>query len=59
MADFDKFECDGEIYYYYNNKFVDSTFVELTVAENNKVANYYFEKEDYENFDTKGYLALL
>ena len=46
-----KIEFQGETYYYYNNKFVDTTFIEVNKTLQNQLFEQVFLKTDYKNYN--------
>ncbi|MFI3166822.1 MAG: hypothetical protein R3Y32_01755 [Bacillota bacterium] len=56
---YEKFEYNGEIYYYHNNEFLDSSFIILSGENTAKVANAYFKNINYKDMTVQSQLDLL
>ncbi len=59
MDEIKKIEVDGEMYYYYKGRFVDSSFLTLSAVENKKVANQFFGEIDYKSYNFDKLKALV
>lgn len=47
MSELTRIDFEGNVYYYYNNLFLDENFVQLDQNTQKKVADYFFGKVDY------------
>ena len=54
-----KIEYNGEIYYFYNNKFVDSTFIEVDSQIKKELAKIMFSEQDYKSYNEKELLNFI
>ncbi|MBR4003316.1 MAG: hypothetical protein IKI95_04590 [Clostridia bacterium] len=54
-----KIEYNGEIYYYYNNKFVDSTFIEVDSQLKKELAKILFSEQDFKTYKEKELLTFI
>ncbi len=55
----EKIELDGEIYYYINNSFVDSTFCRVPDEIQKKLSEIHFKKFDYKQYKKEELLSFL
>ena len=55
----EKIELDGEIYYYINNKFVDSTFCSVDKNTNEKLSALFYKNMDFSTFSKEKLLTFI
>lgn len=55
----EKIELDGEVYYFINNKFVDSMFCAVPDEIAKKLSYKFFKKYDYENYSKEEILEFV
>lgn len=51
-----KIEYKDEVYYYYNHKFLDTSYIEVNITLAKELANFVLSQQNYETFDKDKFL---